>query len=362
MTRRLSPSASVNGAAADDSVPRHRTGAVARMVRMPAATLRVWERRYAVTAPATTPSGQRLYSAADVRRLALLKQLTGVGHAIGSLAAMDMATLQGVAANHVAALETSPGAVPPAAGPRRIGVVGAVLLHRLKRPSIQRRLGRPSAMSGAFETIEQALEAHASHPLDLLLVHSPTLPETSVALMRKAAGRAAAPQLAVVYAFATTSCCEMLGAAGVALFREPQGDAALAAWLRRSDEPEGKSANRAAGGMASTTAGQRTPLAPLPADAGRLFTGTVPPRRYDDATLADFATLSTTIACECPQHVAEVLMQLSYFEAYSAECALRSPADAALHGYLQHVAGASRALFEAALEHVALHEGLTLTV
>ena len=72
------------------------------------------------------------------------------------------------------------------------------------------------------------------------------------------------------------------------------------------------------------------------------------------------ANLSPTIACECPRHVAELLMQLSHFEAYSAECAHRNPADADLHAYLRRVATASRARFEAALEHVALHEGLLL--
>jgi hypothetical protein len=86
----------------------------------------------------------------------------------------------------------------------------------------------------------------------------------------------------------------------------------------------------------------------------------VPPRRWDDAALADFVSLSSTVACECPRHVAELLMQLSHFEAYSAECEHRSAADAELHAYLGRVAAASRARFEAALEHVALHEGLLL--
>jgi hypothetical protein len=86
----------------------------------------------------------------------------------------------------------------------------------------------------------------------------------------------------------------------------------------------------------------------------------VPTRRWDDDALADFAGLSSTIACECPRHVAELLMQLSHFEAYSAECRNRSAADAELHAYLQQVASTSRERFEAALEHVALHEGLIL--
>ena len=72
------------------------------------------------------------------------------------------------------------------------------------------------------------------------------------------------------------------------------------------------------------------------------------------------ANLSPTIACECPRHVAELLMQLSHFEAYSADCEHRNTADAELHAYLRQVATASRTRFEAALEYVALHEGLLL--
>ena len=70
------------------------------MLRMPVSTLRVWERRYGLTQPELSPSGQRLYSADDVRRLALIKQLTDLGHAIGSLAPLDMPQLQRVAATH----------------------------------------------------------------------------------------------------------------------------------------------------------------------------------------------------------------------------------------------------------------------
>jgi len=53
-------------------------------------------------------------------------------------------------------------------------------------------------------------------------------------------------------------------------------------------------------------------------------------------------------------------MRLSYLETDRAECEQRSPADAELHAYLNRVAAASRAQFEAALERVALHEGLLL--
>jgi hypothetical protein len=86
-----------------------------------------------------------------------------------------------------------------------------------------------------------------------------------------------------------------------------------------------------------------------------------PPRRWSDEALADFASRSSAIACECPRHLSDLLVQLSHFEAYSADCEHRHAADAQLHAYLRSVAGASRAHLEAALEQVALHEGWALS-
>ena len=53
-------------------------------------------------------------------------------------------------------------------------------------------------------------------------------------------------------------------------------------------------------------------------------------------------------------------MQISNLETYSRDCANRSAADAQLHAYLQRVAGTARMLFETALEHVAVAEGLPM--
>ena len=75
------------------SEPTFSIGTAARLTGIPVDTLRVWERRYGLTQAALSPSGQRLYSAADVQRVALIKQLTDLGHAIGQLAGLDMAAL-----------------------------------------------------------------------------------------------------------------------------------------------------------------------------------------------------------------------------------------------------------------------------
>lgn len=327
----------------------HRSGAVARMLRMPVATLRVWERRYGLTRPELTPSGQRRYSADDVRRLALIKQLTDMGHAIGSLAPLDMPQLQRVAATHAQALassqrgESSDLAHAPPVRVWRLAVIGVALGSRLQRPALLRRLGRPVVLLGPFDDIAQAAAALQGSQLDALLIHEPQLHAGWLAAIEAAAPDFAGVPKAVLYSFAADPVCEALATAGTALLREPQPDVVLAQWL---------DSLRSRAGTVPQSA------ADLPAPEAEAEPA--PPRRWDDAALADFANLSTTIACECPRHVAELLMQLSHFEAYSAECEHRSAADAELHAYLRQVATVSRTRFEAALEHVAMHEGLLL--
>jgi hypothetical protein len=315
------------------------------MLRMPVATLRVWERRYGLTQPLLSASGQRLYSEDDVRRLAMLKQLTDLGHAIGSLAGLDMAQLQRVASTHASVLAARAGEDRPPqrlmpALPWRVAVIGTALAARLQRPGLRRQLSRPVQVLGPFADAPAAAAALQGAAVDALLVHEPRVHEGWLASLHAAAPALARLPKAVLYRYAAESTCAALAASGTAMLREPQNDTVIGQWLQGmlpADSSERPVADEA--------------LPPGPA---------LPPRRWDDAALADFAGLSSTIACECPRHVAELLMQLSHFEAYSAECRHRNAADAELHIYLQQVAGTARARFEAALEHVALHEGLIL--
>ncbi len=324
----------------------HRSGAVARMLGMPVATLRVWERRYGLTQPALSPSGQRLYSAQDVRRLAVIKQLTELGHAIGSLAPLDMSQLQRVASTHANVRAITEPKVRPEAAPAQsltawqVAVVGASLGKRLERPTLLRQLRRPVSLLGPFASVVEAAAALQGLSVQALLIHEPSLQPGWLATADAAWPAFASLPKGVLYGFGADSVCEELASAGIALLREPQPDAVVGQWLRHLSVTPATT---------RLTADEITPVA-QPA----------PPRRWDDAALAEFADLSTTMACECPRHVAELLMQLSHFEAYSADCEQRSPADAELHAHLNQVAAASRARFEAALEAVALHEGLLL--
>jgi MerR family transcriptional regulator, light-induced transcriptional regulator len=385
--------------------PRYRSGAVARMLRMPVATLRVWERRYNVSQPQLSPSGQRLYSAAQVQRLAQLKQLSDLGHAIGSLARLDMEQLRQVVATHARTLAQAAGGqagvelglalptlqepLPPlplaersrseprerppraerdpeleapperstrggrqaggAAAPSgtppppwRVVVVGKLLGQRLKG-TVQQALTPPGRMLhllGPFETLEEAIAQPLAGATDAVLIYAASLQDDWLdQLLAKAPAWAGRP-MAVLYGFASERSCRLLSRTpGLTLLRGPQSDSALAQWLRSWRQ------------QLELPAPGTTTMPSMP----------VPPRRWDDAALASFAGLSTTIACECPKHLADLLMMLTHFEAYSADCEHRSPEDAELHAYLRQVTALSRAQFETALERVARHEGLLPT-
>jgi MerR family transcriptional regulator, light-induced transcriptional regulator len=74
--------------------PIYNIGVVARMTDIPAATLRVWERRYGFPDTARTEGGHRLYSDSDVQRLRWVKTRIDAGmqtrQAVRALKALEM--------------------------------------------------------------------------------------------------------------------------------------------------------------------------------------------------------------------------------------------------------------------------------
>ena len=312
---------------------RLRSGTAARLAGLLVTTLRVWERRYGVVAPAKTITGQRLYSAHDVQRLKLLKRLSDSGHAIGTIATLALDPLLTLAANLPADVSArAPARTPPTNGPqvtvqrgivesaskRQVSVVGRSVARKLRSmPGI--------ALRAVHDDLGRAeSEGLSADAVDVLLVHLPSLqPATAErALALGAARRAAA--VVVLYAFGAEAVAASLRAAGATVCREPISGLELAQVIATT-----RSAHAPGSTMATTAA-----------------------RRFSDEALADLTERPTDIACECPRHLAEIVMQLVSFEHYSEDCGARSPADAALHRHLSGLAGAARTLFEQALERV----------
>ncbi len=319
------------------SAPTHRIGAVSALSGVPVSTLRIWEIRYASFRPLLSSGGQRIYSDEDVLRATLLKRLTEQGHAISSIANRDAAQLntllqqQNASTQWVAAKNNASQTVTAV-------VVGVALAARLASNKFKHIFASNIVQaSDIYPDLATALAAEQTTLPQFLVVRVNSLHSLVQADIHRLMERTKALQVIVLYHFGQENVVQSMKRAGLVVRREPVSDYELADLIRSAlmmDAPR------------------------VLAEAG--LGATIPPRLYDDATLAQMAGISTNVLCECPRHVAEIIAQLVSFEQYSQECLNKSSEDARLHAYLHSVAGSARTLFEHALQKVAEHEGIVL--
>jgi DNA-binding transcriptional MerR regulator len=314
----------------------YRSGEAARLAKMPVTTLRIWERRYGVVGPAKTASGQRLYSEDDVRRLTLIKLLVNRGHAIGAIARLDREQLQMLASRN-------PGDRAPThadegtRGEIRMAFVGNPLAQHLQNAGVdlqQYGVTRLTTFAGLAEAASSNEGGDRRASFDALLVSVDSLQEDVATQIIALGGAVRAKAIAVVYGFGTGPAAEILRAAGVRLHREAESRTEFRQMLADLCE-----------------------RVHLQERSGDDVVWSRVGRRYDDSELEAMAARSSTIACECPRHLVELVMKLSAFERYSDACTSRSAQDAALHRYLGDVSNRACAMVEAALERVAREEG-----
>jgi MerR family transcriptional regulator, light-induced transcriptional regulator len=327
----------------DATLPRYRSSAAARMVNIPVATLRVWERRYSVVGPSQAPSGHRLYSSQDVRRLVLIKQMVNKGHAISMLARLETHQLQDLAseAEQAEAAVTTGQSMTPVRSPStasadevRLLLVGQGAAARwtecLRGLQGVRVIGALDE-SAASEMAAQQMRA------DLILADLGSVHMESVDWLGRLMRHVGARQMIVIHGFANSQVLEALRARAAVLRRSPL----------HPDEFK-RTVVEAVRGWFSV--GQALQALPDPA----------PVPRFDSSDLVALIAEMPKVACECPKHLAELITLLGQFETYSADCESRQPADVALHAYLYRIAGHARAMMEQALATVAIAEGVSL--
>ncbi len=313
-----------------DSV-QYRIGVASRMSGVAAHTLRKWEERYQLVAPTRTPTGERLYSETQVRYLSRLKGLVDAG--------MDISDLVGLSEEDLEAAEQN---VIPAAGfterespPPRVTVIGRHMPEYLRqhgdslaRLSIERVFSEPNELE----------EADAG-PTDLLICEQENVTSDTPGTVERLLSASGAKAVVVLYQFGSRWALHALRSSRVAVARMPVDPRDL---------------QRLALGMWYEIAGW--PSIVLGSEHGSQAT----PPRFSDATLMRVSSMSTAIRCECPHHIADLLMAVTSFEEYSATCEVEQPADAEEHRYLRATAASARMLFEDALVRLARAEGLSV--
>jgi MerR family transcriptional regulator, light-induced transcriptional regulator len=313
------------------SEPSYRIGAVARLTGIPTDTLRAWERRYGVVAPARSGSATRLYSAGDIERLSLIKRLVDGGDAIGSVAGLALGQLRDrVKGLPLATAEAGLG------GACRVLVLGPTLADRLATAV---PAGSGLELVGLYRERETFLAEAPGLAADLVVLEYASIHPEDIRDIGALVARSGATRALVVYAFASSTTLERLETPHLIPLRGPIDIPVLRHWcLALHARPPAPTA-----------------WAPHPdIDLSR----PTPPRRFEPAELAAIAAAAVTIRCECPHHLVDLIGSLAAFEAYSQECEIRNVDDAALHAFLHVATSQARSLMETALVRVVEVDGI----
>lgn len=302
----------------------YRSGVAARLAGIPVGTLRVWERRYGVGDPQVSGRGRRLYSAQNIERLRLVKQLVDAGNPVGSVARLPLKALLEVRAA-TTGFGAPPGTAVASNAEIRIAIVGA--MSRLRwHPGL--------AVVGECADLDKADRALRDVQADIVVFEQQSLLDLARENIEVIKRVTDARAVIILYRFAPGEIIRRLRKEGYVV-----AHANLDA-----DEIE----------LLCRTALLAQPVKPVTAALHP------PEARFDTAALETLAGTANAVYCECPKHLAEILLTLGSFERYSRECGSRNPADAELHQSLLQAAVQARVCLESALLQVVVAEGLPL--
>lgn len=305
-------------------------GAVASRTGLTTPNIRMWEKRYGAVVPDRTDSNRRRYSAEDVERLVIMKQLTNRGHAISNIARLSLHQLTERLGREV----PSSGQSSPAAKSRLITIGPSPAFLAEEEDFLN------GVVVSHYEDLESATADSGVPLVDLLVMETETLFPETVTLIRNLVNRAGDVPAILLYRFSTSKTATALARAidGMTLLKAPANDRQL----RRE---------------CLLKLGHTTPTSnTINVDES----SPIPGRLYDQLQLAKLTRISTTVDCECPQHLAGLLQSLTAFEKYSSECEDRNPDDAVLHAFLHRTTATVRRTLEEALDHIVKTEGIKL--
>ena len=306
----------------EDSMDRLTIGAVSRLTGIPTHTLRKWESRHNIVEPKRSESGRRFYNDEHVERLALVKRLMGEGHSLTELSKMTTADLGELGLRH------DQSAQPKLAA--SVDVVGLNLVTKLR--DAKTKLGQ------RYRTFPMNLSNWLNDPAtntetpenSALVVECDTVPDSAINALA-ALRRSTYERIVVVYTFAPRSIERALANRGIRAVKAP----ATIDQLKSAIE-----ANQ--------------PILSIVPD------GDISHREFEPEQLAKIASLIPSLHCECPNHIASLLIEINGFEDYCNQCQDTDPAQRALHEELGRLTAQARLIFEGALKAVALADNLDL--
>ena len=305
----------------------HTIGVVSRQTGIHPETLRVWEKRYSLVVPTRTDTGRRVYSDQDLYRLSLIKQLVDQGYPPSGLASLPVEKLKERLAGK---LSSKAGQAPTEKSVMKALFIGSVFQSVIDDPMSPASDFR---LLGCHASFEDYLSKDKKEQPDVLVFFYPTLHEDFLKNLREALEASGAIGAVVVFNIASRTTIAHFEDNGVLCLKFP----ASISDIRRA--------------CAS--------VADLPAFSTN-GDSQKQERQFTDEQLAYLAVAKNNIACECLNHLAEIVTQISAFESYSAECSNRNPADVKIHRLLQKSSQTARSMMEACLSYVIEAESIKL--
>jgi len=304
----------------------YRIATVSKLTGIPVQTIRAWESRHDVVQPTRSATNVRLYRRADIERLSLIKAAVDAGHAIGTLATLTDRQIE-------SRFKDSPVRTPVAPeGYCRVLVCGEALAAVLtqawrSRSDVRVRATLPSLAEVDFASLET---------MDAVIVDAPTMNNALPAMLKQLRAATKAPVVIVVYGFGSRQLLSRLDNANIIALAAPTDPAQLARICQL--------------GLAIDS----TP----PTAFAQMLRHPTGLRRYDGTFLHQLAQMPSKVLCECPNHLAELLLKLNAFERYSLECESTNVVDASIHAMLFSVSSHCREILEEGLRRLMVHEGI----
>lgn len=275
-----------------------------------ASTLRMWESRYQIITPVRTEGGARRYTREDCLRLKWIKALVDLGYKPRVLAPLSLEELK---VELDSAAGSSAGGVSVSNG-LHLGAFGSTAWAKsfLSPPSFD--LSRDVRQVDSLADLSEHAEG-----LDVVIVFTNGL-QASLS-QRIAALASSHPEklVLVVYEFSSAMALSELARAGVTCLRYPVSPAEFSAKLKSLLAERRK------------ISAMQQPL-------------------FSPEHLHTIISENHKILCECPKHLAQLLLSLHGFVEYSTHCADDSPAEALVHRRLREIATESILQLESGLK------------
>lgn len=309
-------------------------GTVSRLTGISQHTLRVWERRYQAVESGRTAGGRRLYSNDDVERLTLLKALVDRGDRIGHIASETTEALRERMATYQDHSQTRSRLTP---GTARLAVFGETLADKLSDSP------PPGSRVVLAETdFERFRGDPALASVDGMVLELPIVDDDALEKIHAVRQETRSDLVLVVYNFGRSADTERLARDGVRILSAPADVHAIGRLM----------------GITADLSGSAPEISAAPLLTAGVDEEEAPPRRLTAQALQRLARVTTTVECECPHHLVDLVRSLTAFELYSRQCRNRNEPDAALHAYLHLTTAKARDLIEEALIRTAEAEGI----